>query len=233
MVPSISVIVPVRERTADLLLSKLQNLGDGDFRDFEVIVVDNHSSVKMADHIVPGKYPFSVRCLRFDDTIPYNVPTDRNRGYALAKGVWLCFSDVDYSFSSKDLGVLFAKAQEHPSSWIKGMKGRIKDGGVRIDRRWKDAGACYFSLLPRNLFEEAGRFEEAFAGHYGHDDSLLTYRLNIIAPPVLVADVCAVCGRTDDGGVDGVVGTRDSSFNLELYKKLCKVPRDQWRKAAI
>ena len=73
MVPSISVIVPVRERTADLLLSKLQNLGDGDFRDFEVIVVDNHSSVKMADHIVPGKYPFSVRCLRFDDFID-NVP---------------------------------------------------------------------------------------------------------------------------------------------------------------
>ena len=114
-VPAVSLIIPVRETSPDILLEKLRALHDGEFTDFEIIIVDDCSPVDMR--------PFTgfalVRdCLRLDDPIPFNMPAAKNAGARVARGDWLMFSDVDVVFGSGEIRRLIEESIRYTRSLV-------------------------------------------------------------------------------------------------------------------
>src|SRR5262249_55379241 len=96
--PRVSVVVSHYDRQS-LLLQALASIGSQTFRDFEVIVVNDHGAdsrslvEEFAAHSAAGPSPVRVRY----DYRPANggVAATRNRGNALARGDLIAYLDDD------------------------------------------------------------------------------------------------------------------------------------------
>jgi glycosyltransferase involved in cell wall biosynthesis len=85
----VSVIIPVRDQP-DFLAESLASVFRQPFRDFEVIVVDDGSTVDLT----PAVAPYADR-VRFERQKASGVAAASNRGAALATGDVLAFHDAD------------------------------------------------------------------------------------------------------------------------------------------
>lgn len=107
--PLVSVIVPVYNRKKEIQ-SLIHNLNQQIFKDFEVIFVDDHSLVPLAELFTENHKPqFSFDVLRN----PKNrgVSYSRNQGVKKASGQYIAFLDSDDSWYPEKLAkcVQFAK----------------------------------------------------------------------------------------------------------------------------
>ena len=92
MTPSVSVIVPVRNRHA-LLRRLLDALAVQTYTDFEVLVVDDGSSDGTLQEATAERNPsLAIRCLRNDGA---GASAGRNTGAAAARAEVLAFTDSD------------------------------------------------------------------------------------------------------------------------------------------
>ncbi len=89
MSPRVSVIIPVRDQP-DFLAESLASVFRQPFRDLEVIVVDDGSTVDLT----PALAPYAGR-LTVERQAPQGVAAASNRGAALARGDVLAFHDAD------------------------------------------------------------------------------------------------------------------------------------------
>lgn len=101
-IPYVTVIVPTYNR-ADYLDRLLVSVSNQTYKNFEVIVVDDHSQDQDAYHQVISKYAsrFSLRYVSNEKNS--GAPFSRNRGIALAKGELLAFVDDDDEWGERKL----------------------------------------------------------------------------------------------------------------------------------
>lgn len=91
MAPTVSVIVPTYNR-ADLLPATLDSVLDQDYRDFELLVVDDGSTDSTADVIAGTRDGRVVRIAQEHSGLP---AVGRNTGMRRAAGRYLAFLDSD------------------------------------------------------------------------------------------------------------------------------------------
>ena len=159
----VSVIIPFRENSGEFLEKKLQGLFSGQFKDFEVIVVDD-SSPFPAEEIVKN-YP-QVKLIKLENSPPFNMAAARNRGADIAEGEFLCFTDTDVVFNSDLLEKLI-----NPDKDV--IYGRVKKESGEIC-----FGITHFALIKKDFFVKIGGFDEGFVGNYGYDDVFLQWKVD-------------------------------------------------------
>ena len=157
----------------------------------QLILVDNNSTeesgVRQYLDTVKGN-AHTVEVIRVYNSINYGVAGGRNTGLMRAKGDYLVTIDDDILVPNK-WDVLMAEACDKipklgitgvnvepikfPVKEINGVKVRPKNGNL--------GGACL--CLPRRIFKRVGyyNYNSKDGGNlYGHEDSLMYYRLNYL-----------------------------------------------------
>lgn len=189
---TLSVIVPAynAEKT---LPGLLDSLSEQDFRDFEVIVVDDCSQDRTA-RIVNGYAPFNLVKLE-ENRGPAHC---RNVGAGRAQGSVLVFTDSDCVvhrawlsrinefFSSVGSEALMGRLVLRPSNWLGdsiSALGFPAGGSLGFDKVWRvDGDGITESLsscncaIRRDIFNAVGGFDETFP-YAGGEDSFLAYSL--------------------------------------------------------
>jgi glycosyltransferase involved in cell wall biosynthesis len=89
--PCASVVVATRDRTASLSRC-LDSLLDLDYRDYELVVVDNAPATRTTERLIAARYARAVRYVREDEP---GLANAHNRGIAAAGGEIVAFVDDD------------------------------------------------------------------------------------------------------------------------------------------
>jgi glycosyltransferase involved in cell wall biosynthesis len=183
--PSVSVVVPTRNRVAQLL-DCVRSLLAQDYPSdrYELIVVHNGSSggvpAELSD-LAQGSERPPVRCLELARA---DANAARNAGVAAAGGEIVCFVDDDAVAPTEWLGALVAGVLRHPQAGCVGgpIKARFEHAPPRTCDRHELAGAAFDAgerdkelggvwgsnmAVPRSGFELAGEFREGLA--FGQD----------------------------------------------------------------
>jgi glycosyltransferase involved in cell wall biosynthesis len=87
--PRVSVVIPVRDQP-DFLAAALASVFAQPYRDLEVVVVDDGSTVDLGPALAPW-----ADAVRVERQAPLGVAAASNRGAALARGAILAFHDAD------------------------------------------------------------------------------------------------------------------------------------------
>lgn len=103
--PSISVVIPVYNRTWELRRA-LQSLADQSFRNFEVIVCDDGSTVDVQSVVDSFAGSLRLQFRRIDNSGGPARP--RNVATRMASGEWISFLDSDDWWDSDRMGVVAA-----------------------------------------------------------------------------------------------------------------------------
>ena len=99
MSPLVSVVIPSFKH-GHLISRALQSLIDQSFKDWEALVVDNHSPDK-TDQIVQGFNDPRIKLLKIHNNGV--IAASRNMGIKAAKGDWIAFLDSDDWWDSNKL----------------------------------------------------------------------------------------------------------------------------------
>ncbi len=175
--PTVSVIIPTYERAGVLGRAIDSVLGQTRPAE-ELLVVDDGSEDRTAELV--ASYPG----VRYERIAHRGVSAARNRGIALATGVWLAFLDSDDEWLPAKLAEQLAALESSPEHrvchtgevWIR--------GGRRVNPRRhhrKHGGWIFRHCLPlcaispssvlvhRSVFDEVGTFDEAFPACEDYD----------------------------------------------------------------
>jgi GT2 family glycosyltransferase len=188
--PCVTIIIPTRDRS-DLLARCLDGILAGtDYRNFEVLIVDNLSSEPATDQLYRqlGTDP-RIRILRYEQ--PFNFSLINNWAAAQTEGDILLFLNNDTEIIDRDWLQHMAANAVRPEVGAVGAKllypdGRVQHGGIilgmggvaahfHLRRRAEDAGYFGRAQLQQNLsavtaaclavrrriFEEIGGFDGA------------------------------------------------------------------------
>lgn len=126
MLPLVSVIVPIYncEQYLKRCLDSLQNQ---DYKNYEVICIDDGSTDKSAQII--KKYPF-----KYIYQNNQGQAIARNKGIELAIGEWLCFVDADDSVEPNYISEMMKYATEGINMVVCGINRVNEDGALKIDK---------------------------------------------------------------------------------------------------
>jgi GT2 family glycosyltransferase len=183
--PRVSVVVPTRNRTAQLLDCVRSLLAQGYPSDsYELIVVHNGPGggvpAELGELAHESERP-PVRCLELARA---DANAARNAGVAAAGGEIVCFVDDDAVAPSEWLGALVAGVLRNPQAGCVGgpIKARFEHAPPRTCDKHELAGAAFDAgdsdkelggvwgsnmAVPRSGFELAGEFREGLA--FGQD----------------------------------------------------------------
>jgi glycosyltransferase involved in cell wall biosynthesis len=168
--PRVTVIIPTYNR-AVFLKEAIDSVLDQDFRDFELIVVDDGSTDSTLRLL--RSYRPSIRIIK---TQRKGVSAARNTGIEQAKGSYIAFLDSDDLYVKNKLSVQMAYVEAHPEAkicytdeiWIrKGVrvnpkKSHAKHSGWIFD---KCLPLCIISpssvMMSKELLDEVGVFDES------------------------------------------------------------------------
>ncbi len=193
--PQASLIIPTRDRWANLVrtldaLSRQTALGQ-----FEVIVADDGSDEAPPDEVAAGQWPMPVKLLRLDHG---GIGPAKNRALGAAGGQLLIFINDD-TYPQPDF------VGQHLSAWQQSTGRKLMHLGLTRWRQWQDqnlfdcllaeSGMIFFyhNLEPRRFYNfrhawncnlsvdaaavrEAGGFNERL-GKFFFEDLELAYRL--------------------------------------------------------
>jgi len=203
----ISVIVPAYN-AAETILTLLKSLSNQDFKDFEVIVVDDCSQDN-TPHIVQS-FPYSL--IRLSEN--HGPAYCRNVGAGVAKGEMLVFTDSDChvahtwlenihkNISQNDVAAIMGRLVLMPSTLLGDSISAIgfpAGGAIGFDKIWKvehngftDSLSSCNCAIRKDVFDKIGGFDTSFP-YPGGEDSLLAYALRRLncrikyCPDVLVS----------------------------------------------
>jgi glycosyltransferase involved in cell wall biosynthesis len=153
---------------SDEVARLLASLDAQDYRNFELIVVDQNSDDRLVPMLTSYRQKFSLVHVR---SAVRGVSRARNRGLELADGDVIAFPDDDCWYPEGLLQKVVTILQSHPE--LDGITGRFTDGDGRTEGRWLQSsallnrynvwrGAIEFSIfLRRRVVDTIGRFNES------------------------------------------------------------------------
>ena len=109
--PFFSIIIPTYNR-ANLILETLDSVFDQTFKNFEIIVVDNHSTDNTKDVLLPLISEGKIRYIQHDRN--YERGKSRNTGMTNATGKYLTLLDSDDFLYPQCLNDAYVFATENP-----------------------------------------------------------------------------------------------------------------------
>jgi len=168
--PRVSVIIPAYNRKA-MLCEAVDSVLAQNYRDFELIVVDDGSTEGTADEVA-ARYGARVLLLWQSNR---GVASARNLGVRRSDGEYICFLDSDDLWRPKKLGAQVSFMQADPRRRICQTEEIWIRKGVRVNPKTKhrkpsgdifraSLELCLVSpsavLMTRALFDEVGGFDE-------------------------------------------------------------------------
>lgn len=196
--PDVSVIIPTYNR-AWILREAIESVLAQDFKDFELIVVDDGSTDDTGK--ILDDYKGDLVVIRQSNT---GVSAARNRGIDAAAGRLLAFLDSDDLWLPRKLSTQVAFFESNPSAVINQTEEIWIRNGVRVNpkiRHHKFSGMiferslalCLVSpsavMVKRSLFDEVGRFDEALPACEDYDLWLRIswrYPVHLIETPLII-----------------------------------------------
>lgn len=177
MTPLVSVVVPTFDRPV-LLERLLRSLVAQDHANFEIVVVDDHSTESTADvfaRVLDQQQDARLRLLRTDRTSGPGAA--RNLGWRAAEGTLIAFIDDDCVATPSWLRALSDAAAD--SVIVQGRT--TPDGDLHAAGPWAKSQnitrvtmrfqTCNL-LVPRSVLERTGGFDERFGTGGGEDTDL-------------------------------------------------------------
>jgi glycosyltransferase involved in cell wall biosynthesis len=163
----LSLIVATKGRTEEL--ARLwRSLESQDFRDFEVILVDQNPDGRLGPYVEPGAWSFPIRWIRAPaDT---GVSRGRNVGFREAAGEIVLFPDDDCWYPPKFLSYGMEVMRETGADLVSGrstdyagraINARFSSRARRVTRRsvWI-AQMEWASFIRRDMLEALGGYDE-------------------------------------------------------------------------
>lgn len=218
--PVVSVVLPTYNRTT-LLREAVDSVVNQTWRDWELLVVDDGSTIRVEDWL-----PLDSRIHVVHLVHSGNIARARNTGLSRAAGTYLGFLDSDDRWHPRKLELQVSRLNKHPrSGWCHGEAALINSAGVRIAQRagppWKpregwfvetmirtDASIALQTVLVRRELATAIGFDERiFVDDY---DFLLQLALRAQAVAVdgcVLADIREHDGRMTRGRYDHGLGS--------------------------
>jgi GT2 family glycosyltransferase/glycosyltransferase involved in cell wall biosynthesis len=220
--PYVSIIIPVHNHI-DLTLQCLKSIQDcGANHSYEVLVVDDCST---DDTLVLLERIDGLRPISNDRNLGFTLSC--NRGAASAMGTHLVFLNNDTVVNDGWLDALVGTITSQPRAGMVGAKlvypnGRLQEAGGLV---WRDGSArnvgrddnpnkpdyCYLRevdycsaaciLIPRNLFERVGGFDERYAPAY-YEDTDLAFKVRDAGLRVLFQPLALITHH--EGGTAGL-----------------------------
>lgn len=167
--PRVSIVMPTYKR-AHLLRGAIESVLAQSCRDFELIIVDDHSPDNTPD-VVAGFDDPRIRYVRNDPNL--RLPRALNRGFALARGDYLTWTSDDNFYAETAIERLVDTLQAHPDCDLvyadyflfseTDSAGRPLD--IRRDtlpdtvqlQNWNHIGACF--MYTRRAYEVVGDYD--------------------------------------------------------------------------
>lgn len=165
--PLISVVIPVRNG-APFLVSAMNSVLAQDYRNVEVLLVDDGSTDDLAGRI--KDYGEAVRYFRQE---PRGQAAARNRAICESRGDPIAFLDIDDLWTRGHLRTLLGSLTQNARAGIaQGMMRQFwstRDGKCwrTVPYRMPYLGSCLFR---RSVFAQCGLFDESMS--YGEDHDL-------------------------------------------------------------
>lgn len=152
---------------SDEVARLLASLDAQDYRNFELIVVDQNQDDRLLPILASYREKFSIQHVR---SSAHGVSRARNVGLGLVDGDVISFPDDDCWYPAGLLQKVVAVLESHPE--LDGITGRFTDGDGRTEGRWLESstllnrynvwrGAIEFSIfLHRRVVDKVGQFNE-------------------------------------------------------------------------
>lgn len=168
--PLVSIIIPTYNR-GWIVKEAIDSVLAQDFKDFELIVVDDGSTDNTPDTL--SSYKNEIIMVRQKNK---GVSAARNRGIVSAAGRWIAFLDSDDLWMPKKLSIQVDFFRRHPDALICQTEEIWFRNGIRVNprrRHQKYSGMifersldlCLVSpsavMIDRRLFEIVGLFDES------------------------------------------------------------------------
>ncbi|NVM20749.1 MAG: glycosyltransferase [Desulfobacterales bacterium] len=245
--PTVSVIIPTHNR-ARLLKEALGSVLAQDFRDFELIVVDDGSTDDTSQLL--GSYP-QILVVRQDH---HGVSAARNSGIALASGRFVAFLDSDDLWLPGKLSTQAAFFESDPTALICQTEEVWIRNGIRVNpkkRHKKHSGMifehclelCLVSpsavMMQRRLLEEVGGFDESLPACEDYDLWLriaCRFPIYLISSPLVIKRGGHEDQLSSEPGLDrfrvravekilesGFLTTEQRTAAVEILKRKCAV----------
>jgi len=129
-------------------------------KSFKVIVVDDGSKNDPAiNHIKPIKFPIELYRIKVD--IPWNQNGARNLGMTHSDG-WCVLTDMDHLLTKSQFETLYSFNLQKGTHYVPGRQ--------KADGSWYKRHPNSY-IIYRDLYWEAGGYDESFSGHYGTDST--------------------------------------------------------------
>jgi glycosyltransferase involved in cell wall biosynthesis len=190
--PQVSVIIPTYNR-GRIIKEAVDSVLAQDYKDFELIVVDDGSTDNTSDVLAP--YGDDIRVLFQENK---GVSAARNRGIAEASGRFIAFLDSDDLWLPQKLSAQVEFFNQRPDALICQTEEVWIRNGIRINpkkRHQKPSGMifkpslelCLVSpsavMIQRNLLDRVGGFDETLAACEDYD---LWLRISCRLPVYLI-----------------------------------------------
>lgn len=232
-VPKVSVLIAAWNRKDDLFQT-IQSVNDQDYRDFEIVVVDNGSTDGTSEAI-PASFP-DVKLIRLEEN--RGATGGRNAGILAARGgiIFCLDSDADLArgtlrtFAAKfdadpTLGVINSKVLnafthefDRSTGWAYSEKQKEKSGEEFFTHNFSETGCA----IRTAVFEKAGLFwDRLFFGREGED---LALRVLDAGYTILYCPSAVVLHRVSPHRRIASVERRYFDFRNSLYIYLVRYP---------
>lgn len=232
-VPKVSVLIAAWNRKDDLLQT-IQSVYDQDYRDFEIIVVDNGSTDDTCDAI-PASFP-DVRLIRLEEN--RGATGGRNAGIPAARGEIIFCLDSDASPARGTLKTVAAKFDADPAlgvvnskvlnaftrefdrstGWAYSEKQKQKSDEEFFTHNFSETGCA----IRKTVFEKAGFFwDRLFFGREGED---LALRVLDAGYKILYCPSAVVLHRVSPQKRVASAERRYFDFRNSLYIYLVRYP---------
>lgn len=226
--PRVSVIIPTFNRSQQVVRA-VRSVLNQDFRDFEIIVVDDGSTDNTAAAL--KDYVPLIRYLR--QPVNRGVSAARNRGIKSSTAPWTAFLDSDDYWLKQKLQVQMEFLERHPAAiacqtqevWIRRgrrVNPRRKHKKPSGDIFEQSLRLCLVSpssvIVKRVVFEEVGFFDEALPAGEDYD---LWLRISCRYPIYLIDEELVV----KEGGHEDQLSRRFISldrFRIRAIVRLIK-----------
>lgn len=198
--PFFTVVIPTHNR-AELLKEAIQSVLEQTFKDFELIVVDDHSSDNTKDVVASFGNDHNIIYMMNDRT--KGGAGARNTGIFEAKGEWIAFLDDDDVWLPKKLELQYNKIQELDdsvgliytgyASYDFDNKHEIlhnipqKEGWIQKDLLYNNYIKAFGGVVIRSdLLRMVGGLDERFPAY---QDNELYVRISQLAKVAFIKDI--------------------------------------------